>query len=250
MTMMISFKSFGMLLSSTLMLTVSSAEKTNNALFGAVLEKECDALTGGRGSWDCTVGERTLMILTDESHNRMRIMTSIAQADDLSQETLRTLLEANFDRALDSKYALTHDGQLMSLFMHPLAELDLDQVPAMLQQVKTLADNYGTTYASSGLSFGGRTAPKAAAEKKQPIVEKQEAPIPVEQKNVVQTVHLAYNDAKPAVKQPIVEKQEAPIHVEQKNGETFHLAMNDAKPAVQRIRKRTFEREEMEEPGN
>ena len=56
--------------------------------------------------WSFEYGGRDFYVMTDENHNRMRAMMPVAQADSLSPDDLRTLLEANFDRALDARYAL------------------------------------------------------------------------------------------------------------------------------------------------
>lgn len=86
--------------------------------------------------------------MTDENHNRMRAMTPVAQADSLSPDDLRTLLEANFDRALDARYAL-YKGALWSVYIHPLRELGESQFEDALHQLSsqlsTLADHYGTS---------------------------------------------------------------------------------------------------------
>jgi hypothetical protein len=84
----------------------------------------------------------------------MRIMAPIAPQSQFDSEELIFLLEANYDRALDAKFALS-DGVLWSVFMHPLAELTAQQFKDCVQQVATLADNFGTTYASSNLYFTG-----------------------------------------------------------------------------------------------
>ncbi len=86
--------------------------------------------------------------MTDENHNRMRTMTPVAQADFLSPDDLRTLLEVNFDRALDARYAL-YKGALWSVYIHPLRELGESQFEDALRQLSsqlsTLADHYGTS---------------------------------------------------------------------------------------------------------
>ena len=95
-----------------------------------------------------------MIVITDETHNRMRVMTAVIDESDLTHEDRRVVLAANFDRALDAKYAVSK-GHLWSVFMHPLVELSDEQFLDAVNQVKTLADNYGTTYSSSDLVFGG-----------------------------------------------------------------------------------------------
>jgi hypothetical protein len=96
--------------------------------------------------------------VTDERADRMRIMTPIVRRSAVTDDELATLLEANFDRALDAKFAL-HQGHVWSVFVHPLSKLDEAQLVDAARQVATLADNYGTTYTSSPLVFGGDATP-------------------------------------------------------------------------------------------
>ncbi len=95
-----------------------------------------------------------IYLITDESANRMRLMAGVVKESDLSQTDLATVLEANFDRALDAKYALS-DGVLWSVFTHPLKELEKEQVIDAFYQVKNLVNNYGSTYNSTDFLFGG-----------------------------------------------------------------------------------------------
>ena len=81
-------------------------------------------------------------------------MTPVTSEDKLDAEELSRLLSANFDRALDAKYAISNET-LWSVFTHPLAELTDEQFIGCVGQVVTLADNFGTSYSSSGLYFGG-----------------------------------------------------------------------------------------------
>jgi hypothetical protein len=126
----------------------------NNRRLQEILRRECARIEGELGFWQVSFKDRDLLVVTDESHNRMRIMTPIAAEDRITEEELRILLAANFDRALDAKFAMSH-GQLWSVFVHPLGQLADEMVLDALQQVATLADNYGTTYASTELFFAG-----------------------------------------------------------------------------------------------
>ena len=81
-------------------------------------------------------------------------MSPVAAQDQLDKDELTRLLEANFGSALDAKYAL-RDGTLWSVFTHPLGELTDEQFLDCLAQVFNLANNFGQSYASSNLIFGG-----------------------------------------------------------------------------------------------
>ncbi len=126
----------------------------NNRRLGRLIKKIATEIDGQDGYWKFSYGGRKLMTISDEGHNRMRVMTPVVEATALGKDDLHVLLAANFDRALDAKYAIAQD-LLWAVFMHPLQQLADDQFFDAVQQVAALADNYGTSYASSPLVFGG-----------------------------------------------------------------------------------------------
>jgi len=93
------------------------------------------------------VNGRDILVITDERHNRMRIMSPVTSQDKLDANELARLLEANFGSALDAKYAL-RDQTLWSVFTHPLGELSEEQFLDCVAQVANLADNFGGSYES------------------------------------------------------------------------------------------------------
>lgn len=125
-----------------------------NARLDELVRELSGEVQGQLGYWKMKVSGRDIFVVTDESHNRMRIMTPVTDDKGLDTEELHRLLSANFDRALDAKYAISN-GTLWSVFTHPLAELTDEQFIGCVGQVVTLADNFGTSYSSSGLFFGG-----------------------------------------------------------------------------------------------
>ncbi len=106
------------------------------------------------GFWKFEVGNALVFVITDESHNRMRIMSPVVDVASVSSDVLQVLLEANYDRALDARYCISSDA-VWSAFLHPLAELRDSQFMDALSQVITLKNNYGSTFTSSDLVFGG-----------------------------------------------------------------------------------------------
>jgi len=106
------------------------------------------------GYWKFSYQDCLLLVMTDESHNRRRVICPIANSNDINDETVRQCMEANFDRALDARYAISGE-YLWSAFIHPLEELKDSQFIDALNQVSTLAKNFGTTYTSCDLLFGG-----------------------------------------------------------------------------------------------
>jgi len=84
----------------------------------------------------------------------MRLMSPIASADQITSAQLLSLLQANFDRTLDGRYAIGQ-GVVMSAFLHPLASLTDGELRAAIRQVAALADNFGGTLSSGDLQFTG-----------------------------------------------------------------------------------------------
>ncbi len=120
----------------------------------ALIHQWSDQVEGEAGRWSFQVDQTPLMVLSDQAHNRMRIISPIIDARDLDEHELRRMLEANFDRALDARYAVWR-GRVWAVYLHPLAELTAQQFHNAVEQVIRLRANYGTTYSSWDLRFGG-----------------------------------------------------------------------------------------------
>ena len=126
---------------------------TNKKLDDLIRQITSDVV-GQVGNWQFLINKRDILVITDECHNRMRIMSPVTTQDRLNEAELTRLLEANFSSALDAKYAL-RDQTLWSVFTHPLGELSDEQFLDCVAQVANLANNFGHSYASGNLFFGG-----------------------------------------------------------------------------------------------
>ncbi len=104
--------------------------------------------------WQLKVEGVQAVVVTDPSHDRMRIVVGIAQAANLDQAMLLRLLQANFDTALDARYSIARDT-LWGTFIHPLSPLTDEQFLSGLGQTVNLARTFGSTFSSGALSFGG-----------------------------------------------------------------------------------------------
>jgi hypothetical protein len=102
---------------------------------------------------EMTLGDVPVTVFLDEGANRMRVMVPVASAEALSPEDLTRVLQANFDTALDARYAIAQ-GRLWSVFVHPLAELTREQLILGIGQTVNLAQSYGTLYTSGAQIFG------------------------------------------------------------------------------------------------
>ena len=126
----------------------------NNERLGEMIKTEAEILKSSEGYWELKYKSFHVIIVTDQKHNRMRIISPIKEESKLGDKDIKEVLSANFDRALDAKYAI-YKGYLWSVFTHPLGELQDAQFKDALLQVVTLANNYGSTYTSTDLIFGG-----------------------------------------------------------------------------------------------
>ncbi len=104
--------------------------------------------------WQLTINEVQVLIVTDVAADRMRAITPVAKTEDLTPADVTRVLQANFDTALDARYAIAQEI-LWSAFIHPLAPLEKDQLISGLGQVVNLAQSYGTLYSGGALSYGG-----------------------------------------------------------------------------------------------
>lgn len=126
------------------------------ARLGSIIESLDDnASRGEQGAfWQFELDDVAVTVIADGEANRMRALVGVASVDDLPGEVLLRLLQANFDTALDARYAVAN-GVVWSAFIHPLDRLSDDQLLSGLAQAVTLARTFGTTFTSGTLSFGG-----------------------------------------------------------------------------------------------
>jgi hypothetical protein len=119
---------------------------------GKLLDSYLTDLEGQPGFWRGVRSEVPVFVFSDDEHDRMRIMAPIGVVEELEPDLLHVLLQANYDRALDARYAM-RGNELWSVVVHPLATLATDDLPAMFDQVTTLVKNTGSTFASTELVF-------------------------------------------------------------------------------------------------
>jgi hypothetical protein len=141
------------------------AQKMNNKSIDKILKTSVDSIQGSNGFWQFLYKDRLMILLTDESNNRMRVVSPVIEFKDLTKELMLASLAANFHTALDVKYALSEEV-LWSVFIHPLKELSDDQLKNALLQVYNAAENFGTTFSSTDLVFPGSEGEQAPFEEK------------------------------------------------------------------------------------
>ena len=106
------------------------------------------------GMWQLTINDLQILIITAPVNDRMRALTPVRGTDDLNVTELTRMMQANFDTALDARYAIARDT-VWATFIHPLSPLEKDQLISGLGQVVNLAQSYGTLYSGGAMSFGG-----------------------------------------------------------------------------------------------
>lgn len=122
------------------------------AALAKLLDSYLTDLRGQPGSWRGQREEVPVFVFSDEEHDRMRIMAPIGLLEEPDPQVLELLLRANYDRALDSRYAM-RGREVWSVLVHPLATLAPDDFASFLDQVVRLVKNTGSSYASSDLVF-------------------------------------------------------------------------------------------------
>lgn len=101
-----------------------------------------------------TIQDIPVIVIADPRADRMRAMVPIRSADGLEADELMRLMQANFDSALDARYAVAQ-GRLWGVFIHPLSPLEHDQLLSGLAQTVNVALSYGQTYSGGASVFGG-----------------------------------------------------------------------------------------------
>ncbi|MGD1953684.1 MAG: hypothetical protein ACFBZ9_00260 [Sphingomonadales bacterium] len=98
--------------------------------------------------------ERQVTLVSDVRADRMRVLTPIAPEGVATPELLTRLMQANFDTALDARYAIARDI-IWGVFIHPLSTLSNDDYLSAVGQTVNVAESFGTTFSSGALSYGG-----------------------------------------------------------------------------------------------
>ena len=113
-----------------------------------------NAVQPSKNQWQFTLKKRALVVVIDEGADRLRVMTPILESKLLDQALLLRLLQANFDSALDARYAIAQD-LVWGTFIHPLRELTPRFFLSGVGQVINVAESFGKTYSSGVFVFGG-----------------------------------------------------------------------------------------------
>lgn len=108
--------------------------------------------TGNR--WQFTLQDRVMLVVTDTTAGRMRIITPVALIADLPEGAMERLMQANFDTALDARYAVAQN-LVWGAFIHPLDTLTQRDFASGILQTHAIGESFGTTFSSGAISYGG-----------------------------------------------------------------------------------------------
>lgn len=103
---------------------------------------------------ELTIDDVPIMVVVDERADRMRAMVPIRSAEGIEPEELQRMMQANFDTALDARYAVAQ-GRVWGVYIHPLGALEREQLVSGLIQTVNLARSYGQSYTGGAQHFGG-----------------------------------------------------------------------------------------------
>jgi hypothetical protein len=132
-----------------------AAESMNQASMEAIVKSKATESKGENGVVEFAFNGVTMYLISDTTHDRMRIVAPVVEYAKLTKAQIDSVMESNYHRALDARYAVS-DGVLFSVYIHPLAELTEKQIRSAVEQVSVLALTFGTEYSSGQLNFGGQ----------------------------------------------------------------------------------------------
>jgi hypothetical protein len=130
-----------------------AVQTMTNQRLQTLIEGVCKDVRGKPGYWRFTLTDFDVTVITDEKADRMRIIVPVAALAEIDADDLMRLMQANFDSALDARYAVAK-GIVWSAYIHPLSALSEHEFINGLAQTVNLAATYGSTFSSGVLLFG------------------------------------------------------------------------------------------------
>lgn len=132
-----------------------ASDLMNQSLMEKTIKNMAPESEGEKGFVKFNFSKTQMYLISDIKHNRMRIIAPIIEYKKLSLKHLDAILESNFHKSLDARYAVSK-GILYSAFIHPLAELNEAQIKSAVKQVANLALSFGKEYSSGTLTYAGK----------------------------------------------------------------------------------------------
>ncbi len=129
-------------------------KKMSNNRLDTLIKRIDKNAEGKLGYWSFVIDGQKILVITDERADRMRIIAPVMKSEELSQKQLTRIMQANFDSALDARYAIAK-GVLWSAYIHPLAALSDEEFLVGVGQVTNLITSFGGSYSSGALIYRG-----------------------------------------------------------------------------------------------
>ena len=117
------------------------------------VKKLANKSEGSQGFVKFKYNKLTMYLISDVKHDRMRIITPVSNYGDLTELQIFKVLESNFHKSLDARYAISK-GILYSAYIHPLSTLTIKQIQSAVSQVSNLSITFGKQYSSGVLTYG------------------------------------------------------------------------------------------------
>ncbi len=95
----------------------------------------------------------TITMVSDVAADRMRLVASVIDVEQLNEEQILATLVSNYHLALDARYAIG-GTVLYATYIHPLSPLTKEQLLSGIRQVATLSKTFGSSYTSGEMTFG------------------------------------------------------------------------------------------------
>lgn len=129
-----------------------------------------EEFAGDLGYWQLRAEGSVVAVITDENADRMRIIVQIGPATNVDEDLLYRMMQANFDTALDARYAIANEN-IFSTFIHPLSDLSDREFFSGVAQTIALAHSFGESYSSGAMKFQGGDSAAAERELYDRIIE-------------------------------------------------------------------------------
>lgn len=150
------FSSVSASMALTLVLAVNpasaiAADMTQQRMENIIISMS-DSSEGGNGYLPFVYQDVQMALISDTSHDRMRIIAPIIQYNQLDTEHIDAMMVSNFHLALDARYAVS-EGILYAAYIHPLSSLNKRQLRSAVRQVASLSISFGSEYSSGELTY-------------------------------------------------------------------------------------------------
>ena len=124
----------------------------NQVAMENIVKEMAQKSKGKQGFVEFSYRNVKMYLISDAKHNRMRIISPIVKYKDMLPHDIESVLESNFHKSLDARYAISK-GVLYSAYIHPLSALRKYEITSAVNQVANLVLSFGKEYTSGTLTY-------------------------------------------------------------------------------------------------